>query len=359
MDAETKKSAVGGGIIATGLVAAATVFSVMNNDPQPQVETIDQQAIVERVTTEARRSLAEDKTTMVVTPDKVHADVMLWLNDYEKKADVKASERQLAQDEMNARFVGAVEALTKKVAEAEETGNPDERLVGMLETMTAKVTSLESKNNQLGVALDLLADRVNNDTSARDKELTKVFESFDGRISRVETIPSRPTVIDTRTRPGVVDMRHMRLVADSAPADPNAELNARLARMEAMLAANGNPAPDGDGLDAGWGERKPIVREAQPAPAPAAVDNGAVPKDDGRGLIRTTARATGDTIEGGTDITTNTINNATNVTGQAVKDLTRTAGRFLGGASSTAGETIGGTGSLAKKQGKSIWSKFW
>jgi len=354
MDAETKKTVAGNGIVAAGLVAAAMTYSVMTGPEPQQTDPIDEQIIVERVASEVREVLADDAETMVLTPSKVHADVMIWLKQYEGNANEKATER-------DGNLMSAIETVAAKVAEVDAKANkpaePNERLMTMLETLTTKVTELESKDNESSLIIDALTRQVND--GSRDAELTKVFETFDGRISRFEGAPARlvggiqPTIIDTRS--GSIDMRDMRLVADVAPAAPNAELNARLARMEAML-AGAKPTPvNAEGITVDWGDR--VI--ARPTPAAVPANTGAVPKDNGKGIIRTTARATGETIEGGTDIATDTINNATNVAGQGVKDSVRTVSRFLGGASSIAGSTIGDTSSLAKKQGKSIWKKFW
>jgi hypothetical protein len=154
-------------------------------------------------------------------------------------------------------------------------------------------------------------------------------------------------------------MRSLRLVNDPvevAPSPEAVEANARLARIEELLATTlpeKVSKPDPEGINVDWGDTPKRPTHDHPAPVKAQ------PETKKKGLVRSLAGQTGETIHDGTDVTVETVNKATGVAGRLVKDLTDTAGRALGGASDTAGSAIGGTSDIAKKQGKKAWEKFW
>lgn len=355
MDAETKKTAVGNGILAAGVVVAAGVFAFLNNTDQPPVETINEAAIVERVTSEARKDLEADKKTMVVTPDKVHADVMLWLNEYEQKAQAANA----AQDERVNKLAEIADKLTTQQDEMKNAKDPNQaKLITTLETLATKVTNLDSKNNELSLAVDAINRRMTFNEKAMTDDLTRVFEGFDGRI---RSLQARPTDVPPQPIRREIGEHPIRLVSDAVEVQPSPEAveeNRRLARIEEILAAQFTDKSEAnpEGISVDWGDNKPKVQPERPAndhPAPPT----AKPKQ--KGLVRSLAGETSGTIHEGTDVAVDTVNKATGVAGQLVKDLTDTAGRALGGASDTAGSAIGGASDIAKHRGKSAWSKFW
>jgi hypothetical protein len=349
MDAGTKKTAVGNGIIAAGLIAATATFSLLNNNEQPPVaQPVSEQVIIERVTKEARRALAEDKKTLVATPDKVHADVMLWLNDYDKKATAANA----VQDERVNKLAAVAETLTTKLTEENVSDGPNQdKLIATLEALANKVTSMDSEMNTLSNRMSFKDAEMTND-------LTRVFEGFDKRFKTFETAPYR-----TATRPSPNVGAGLRFASDeviAAPSPEAVEANARLARIEELLSTNlssdkPKPKADAEGIVVDWGDNKPKARTVEPAPTAAQPE----PKPDSKGLVRSLAGQTGETINGGADVAVETVNKATGTTGRLVKDVTGTATRLIGGASDTAGHAIGGTADIAKKQGKKAWSKFW
>jgi len=336
MDSETKKPLIGGGIIAAGLVAASAVFQAMSPE-QPQVEKVDKQEIVRSVTEEVTKGL-KDKKPYVEVPDAVHADTMVFLNAREEKVDAKVAE----QDKAIAKLLTAVETLAK----APES---DERLLKAIETLAKNQQVLEKSNEALSKSVSSVSNRMSFSEKAMEEDLTRVFEGFDRRFNQFEG-NVKPTVTMPNNRGGA-----LRMVSDPA----SSELDERLANIEALLAtkvSDDKKDEDPEGINVNWGD--PVVEKLpvhnHPAPPLAKPEE---PKD--KGLVRTLAGATGDTVVGGTDIAVDTVTNATGVAGQLVKDLTRTATTAVIGTSDTAGEAIGGTGSLVKKQGKRAWSKFW
>ena len=119
MEKETKKSLVSGSLVAGGLVAAAVTLGVMQGDKSPEVETIDQQAVVRSVAAEVRREIQAQKTEYVEAPDKIHADTMLWLNQHEERVNAKVAE----QDKVNARMAEVIEKLTTQLADVKSVKN--------------------------------------------------------------------------------------------------------------------------------------------------------------------------------------------------------------------------------------------
>jgi len=329
MEAETKKSLVSGSIIAAGMVAASAVFQAMSPTP-PQVDPVDKQAIVSSVTAEVTKELKDNKP-YVEASDDVHEDTAVFLNAYEEKVNAKVAE----QDKAIAALLTTVETLAK----APES---DERILKTIETLAKNQKEIEKNNEELKGSVATVVNRMSFTEKAMDEDLTRVFEGFDRRFRNYEGQP----VTMPNKRGGA-----MRMVVDPTPAP--SELDIRLANIEALLARN-DKKEDPEGINVNWGDpvaKKPAVHN-HPAPPVSSPDKG-------KGLVRTLAGATGDTVEGGTDVAVDTVTSATGVAGRLVKDLTRTATKVVGGASDTAGTAIGGTGSLAKKQGKRAWSKFW